>query len=181
VARSRRRASSRADGPRRGKAGAGGPASTTSDTPIVPGPHVTAATGPALPSARFAAAADAICGTYRRHSSATSQATTLAAQEHIYAGVVDAATEAIASLRALSPPAAERPTFTRYLQLTATAIDDFVAAQGRSRSTREATGVEVENQDFLTFQHLAHDATAADAVARKLGFDVCGSAGSDWL
>jgi len=71
----------------------------------------------------------------------------------------------------------------RYVSSSApgTAIDDFVAAQRRSRSTQETAGTQVEAQDFSSFQRVARDASAAGAVARRLRLRVCGSPGSDWL
>jgi hypothetical protein len=162
-------------------AGAGSTVVTTAGGVIVPVAHVTPSASRPLAVTRFASAADTICRAYRQHVASEGQATTLTAQERIYARVVDTATRAIASLRALSPPAGERATFTRYLQLTGTAIDDFVAAQRRSRSTQEAAGTQAEAQDFSSFQRVARDATAAGAVARQLRLRVCGSPGSDWL
>ena len=95
--------------------------------------------------------------------------------------IVDDATQALVRLQGLSPPASERRLFTRYLAATGAAIDDFSAAQRRSRSTSEATGTAVDGQDFETFQALAGRVTAARGVAHRLGLRVCGTAGSDWL
>jgi hypothetical protein len=154
---------------------------TTTGGVIVPVAHITASAGAPLANAKFASLADAICRAYRKHVHGANEQATLSEQEQVYAGVVDTATRSIASLRALSPPLAERAEFSRYLQLTGTAIDDFVAAQKRNRSTSESTGSSVEAQDFSSFQRVARDATAAATVAGRLGLRVCGSPGSDWL
>jgi hypothetical protein len=148
---------------------------------IVPAAHITL--GPAAPAARpaFLSAADAVCRSYRSEVAAQGDAGTLTAQEKVYGTVVDDATRAIVRLQRLSPPAAERPLFLRYLALTGGAIDDFAIAQRRSRSTSEKDGTSVEGSDFSTFQVLARRVTAAHAVAHRLGLRVCGSAGSDWL
>jgi hypothetical protein len=148
---------------------------------IVPAVHITLA--PAAPAARpaFLSAADAVCRSYRSEVAAEGGAGTLTAQEKVYVTVVDDATRAIVRLQALSPPAAARPLFLRYLALTGGAIDDFAIAQRRSRSTSEKDGTAVDGSDFGAFQVLARRVTAARAVAHQLGLRVCGSAGSDWL
>ena len=148
---------------------------------IVPAAHITLVA--AAPDRRpaFLSAADAVCRSYRRQVAAEGGAGTLTAQEKVYVTVVDDATRAIVRLQALSPPAATRPLFLRYLALTGGAIDDFATAQRRSRSTSEKDGTAVEGSDFSAFQVLAKRVTAARAVAHQLGLRVCGSAGSDWL
>jgi hypothetical protein len=151
---------------------------------IVPAAHITLSpAAPTAPTARpaFVSAADAVCRSYRSEVAAQGGAGTLTAQEKVYVTVVDDATRAIVRLQALSPPAAARPLFLRYLALTGGAIDDFAIAQRRSRSTSEKDGTSVEGSDFSTFQVLARRVTAAHAVAHRLGLRVCGSAGSDWL
>jgi hypothetical protein len=151
---------------------------------IVPAVHITLApAAPAAPAARpaFLSAADAVCRSYRSEVAAEGVAGTLPAQEKVYVTVVDDATRAIVRLQRLSPPAAARPLFLRYLALTGGAIDDFAIAQRRSRSTSEKDGTSVEGGDFSAFQVLARRVTAARAVAHQLGLRVCGSAGSDWL
>jgi hypothetical protein len=148
---------------------------------IVPATHITLATAAPLGRTTFASEADDVCRAYRGEVSGKGDAATLSAQEKVYPTVVNDATRAIARLQALSPPVAQRALFLRYLALTGGAVDDFAAAQGRSRSTSEATGNTVEARDLHRFALLARRVTAARAVARKLGLRVCGSPGSDWL
>jgi hypothetical protein len=131
--------------------------------------------------AGFVVKADAICRAYRSGVQSVGQATTLTAQEHIYAQVVDDARAAIDRLERLQPPAAGTSRFRSFLADTSAAVNAFVAAQSRSRSTQEATGVAVEQGDFAAFQRVGHEAAAAGAQARALGLRICGSAGSDWL
>jgi hypothetical protein len=148
---------------------------------VVPAVHITVSDATPLASPSFVSEADAICSSYRGQVKGEGAASTLPAQERIYSTVVDDATQAMVRLQELSPPAAERGLFVRYLKLTGGAIDDFSTAQRRSRSTKEATGTAVDGQDFAAFQTLAGRVTAARGVARKLGLRVCGSPGSDWL
>jgi hypothetical protein len=148
---------------------------------VVPAIHITIGGGTPLATSSFVAKADAICGAYRDQVKGENAASSLPAQERIYSTIVDDATQALVRLQGLSPPASERRLFTRYLAATGAAIDDFSAAQRRSRSTSEATGTAVDGQDFETFQALAGRVTAARGVAHRLGLRVCGSAGSDWL
>lgn len=147
----------------------------------VPATHITLATAAPLARTTFASEADGVCRSYRREVAGKGGASTLPAQERVYATVVDDATRALVRLQQLSPPAAQRPLFLRYLALTGGAVDDFAAAQRRSRSTSVTTGNKVEARDLRTFALLARRVTAARAVARELGLRVCGSAGSDWL
>jgi hypothetical protein len=148
---------------------------------IVPAAHITLASAAPLVRTSFVSEADAVCRDYRGEVAGKGGASTLPAQEKVYATVVDDATHALVRLQQLSPPAAQRRLFLRYLALTGAAVDDFAAAQGRSRSTSAATGNKVEARDLRTFALLARRVTAARAVARQLGLRVCGSAGSDWL
>jgi hypothetical protein len=148
---------------------------------IVPAAHITLATAAPLARTTFASEADDVCRDYRGEVAGKGGASTLPAQEKVYATVVDDATRALVRLQALSPPAAQRRLFLRYLALTGGAVDDFAAAQGRSRSTSETTGAKVEARDLRTFALLARRVTAARAAARALGLRVCGSMGSDWL
>jgi hypothetical protein len=148
---------------------------------IVPAAHITLATAAPLVRTSFVSEADGVCRDYRGEVAGKGGASTLPAQEKIYATVVNDATRALVRLQRLSPPAAQRSLFLRYLALTGGAVDDFAAAQNRSRSTSKATGNKVEARDLRTFALLARRVTAARAVARQLGLRVCGSAGSDWL
>jgi hypothetical protein len=148
---------------------------------VIPAEHLTISASAPLAQTPFVSEADSVCSDYRREVANEGAASTLPEQERIYSTIVDDATQAITSLQRLSPPGADRSLFQRYLTLTAEAIDDFSAAQRRSPSTSEATGTAVDGQDFEAFQALAGRVTAARAVARRLGFRVCGSPGSDWL
>jgi hypothetical protein len=135
----------------------------------------------AVAPAGFEVKADAICRAYRSGVQSVGQATTLTAQEHVYAQVIDDARAAIGRLDRLQPPAADTGRFRSFLSDTSAAIDAFVAAQSRSRSTHEATGVAVEQGDFAAFQRVGRESAAAGTQARALGLRVCGSSGSDWL
>jgi hypothetical protein len=134
-----------------------------------------------LSAPSFTATADQICRSYRQQVAPLGQATTLTAQERVYASVVGDAKAAIARLRSLSPPGADAAEFSTFIHNTARAVNDFTAAQSRTRSTEESVGVRTEAQDFADFQGAAKAATAAHTAARSLGLRVCGSAGSDWL
>jgi hypothetical protein len=134
---------------------------------------------PSAPS--FTTAADQICRNYRQQVAPLGQATTLSAQERIFGSVVGDAHAAIARLRSLSPPGTDAREFSAFVRNTARSVDDFMAAQNRTRSTQESAGVQVEARDFADFQGAAQASTAAHAAARSVGLRVCGSGGSDWL
>jgi hypothetical protein len=148
---------------------------------VVPAAHVTLSAAPPAARTAFVSAADAVCRDYRAEVARDDSASTLAEQEKVYAAVVDDATRAIVRLQGISPPAAMRSLFLRYLALTGGAIDDFAIAQRRSRSTKESAGTQVDARDFSAFSALARRVTVARGVAHRLGLSVCGSAGSDWL
>jgi hypothetical protein len=65
--------------------------------------------------------------------------------------------------------------------MTSSAIDQFGAAQSRSASTKESVGVASEQQDYTAYESAIKDAQTAATAAQTLGFQVCGSPGSDWL
>jgi hypothetical protein len=131
--------------------------------------------------AQLVGTADAICRSYRQDVGSVNHATNLVSQERVFSHVVGAARTAIGKLRALSPPAAQSAAYARFVAQTSAAVNDFAAAQARSRSTQEHAGVAVEQQDFTAFQRAARASSAARGAARTLGLRVCGSAGSDWL
>jgi hypothetical protein len=130
---------------------------------------------------RLVVSADAICRSYRREVAGENDASTLPAQEQEYSDIVQAAQNAVQQLRGLTAPAAQASIFARFVEDTADAISSFEAAQQRSRSTQESSGVQTEQQDFTAFQSAGRSASAGDAAARALGMRVCGSPGSDWL
>jgi hypothetical protein len=140
-----------------------------------------ASAGGAQPPQTFSAAADAICRGYRHQVSGLTGATTLTAQERVFPKLLAAVHGAVGQLERLSPPANGGGAFKRLVELTKAAVADFVRAQARTRSTREASGVVVESQDFAAFKAAGKAASGAAAAARRLHLNVCGSPGSDWL
>jgi hypothetical protein len=143
-----------------------------------------AGAGPAkalAPSSPFIRAADAICSQYRQNVAPLGKATSLTATEQIRTTLINDARQAVTQLQGLSPPAADASTYQQFTSLTSSAITAFASAQTQSTSTVEATGVAVEQQDMARYETAINDAQSADANAHKLGFQVCGSPGSDWL
>jgi hypothetical protein len=85
------------------------------------------------------------------------------------------------ALRSLSPPASAAGLAGRYASLLTESVDDYILAQARSGSADEATGAASEAQDLTLANASGHDALEAKAVARRVGFRVCGSDGAEWL
>lgn len=129
----------------------------------------------------FMAAADAICRSYRNSVASLNHAQGFAANEKEQPTLIADAQGAVTRLEALSPPPADAALFGQFTNKTAASIQLLEQAQARSTSTVESQGVAVEQQDYNAYEQAAQDAEAAAAAARKIGFRVCGSPGSDWF
>src|SRR5581483_1559199 len=124
-----------------------------------PGTSAAGTSSAALSTGRLVAAADAICSSYRHTVRTTgSTATTLVAQQNELSTLVGETADALKRLGALSPPATESALLGRYVAATRASVADFVKAQTRSRSTSEAIGNAVAQQDL---QYAQKSATAA--------------------
>jgi hypothetical protein len=95
--------------------------------------------------------------------------------------LVHDARAAVARLQTLSPPAPYAPTYSRFTDMTARSIDEFDAAQTRSRSKNVQVDEAQQQQDMAIYGKAVDDASAAGAAARQLGMRVCGSSGSEWM
>ncbi len=126
-------------------------------------------------------AADGICRTYRQQVAPLSSASGLTATEQIAPTLIGDARAAVTKLEALSAPSADVATFQQFTSMTSSAIDQFEAAQTRSTSTKESIGVASEQRDYAAYETAIKDAQTASDAAQALGFQVCGSPGSDWL
>jgi hypothetical protein len=132
--------------------------------------------------ARFISSADRLCRSFRSQvRTIGAHATTLKSQENELSDIVHVTSAALARFRKLAPPRADVALAVRFVRLTGTSVDDFVQAQSRSTSKSESVGTANERRDMNLADTSARNATAADAVARKLGFHVCGSEGAEWL
>lgn len=141
----------------------------------------TAAAAP-LSAGQFAAAADAVCSSYRHAVRSTgATAVTLVTQENELSTLVGETASALKRLRALSPPAGEAALVGSFMRLTRVSVGDFVKAQTHSNSTSEAAGTATEAKDMALAQSSGKDALGAQAAAHKLGLHVCGSLGAEWL
>jgi hypothetical protein len=105
----------------------------------------------------------------------------LTATEQIAPTLIGDARAAVTKLEALSAPPADATTFQQFTGMTSSAISQFEAAQSRSTSTVERVGVASEQQDYAAYESAIKDAQTAANAAQALGFQVCGSPGSDWL
>jgi hypothetical protein len=152
-------------------------ATAAATAPVSPQAAVAA---PRVPPS-FATHADAICSSYRHSVSTLPRATSLTDQEKVFPTLLREVHGALSKLSALSPPAGDVGAFAEYTHLTSAAVDDFVKAQTKSRSTKEAVGVAQMQQNLAAYRAVTRAATAAGRVARHLGMHVCGSSGSDWL
>lgn len=133
------------------------------------------------PPSPFVVAADGICRSYRQQVAPLSSASGFAATEQVAPTLIGDARAAVTKLQALSAPPAAAANFQQFTSMTTSAIDQFQAAQTRSMSTTESVGVATEQQDMAAYESAIKDAQTAAAAAQTLGFQVCGSAGSDWL
>lgn len=150
-----------------------------SDSPSVAA-QPAVANAPSVPPS-FASQADAVCSSYRQNVSGLHLSASLTEQEKVFPTILSEAHAAISRLTGLTPPRADAAAFAAYVHLTSAAVDDFVKAQAKSRSTRESVGVAQMQQNVATYRTLGRVVTAAGGIARHLGMHVCGSAGSDWL
>jgi hypothetical protein len=126
-------------------------------------------------------AADGICRSYRQQVAPLTNASGLTATEQIAPTLIGDARAAVTKLEALSAPPADAANFQQFTSMTSSAIDQFGAAQSRSASTKESVGVASEQQDYTAYESAIKDAQTAATAAQTLGFQVCGSPGSDWL
>jgi hypothetical protein len=130
----------------------------------------------------FDTRADRVCAanraTVRRIGAA---ATTWSLQQSELNDLVHATDASLGRLAALKPGKAEAKAARRYISLTRTSVTDFLAAQARSTSTKEAIGVATESRDVKAAQASAKAAVAAQQAARALRLRVCGASGAEWL
>ena len=105
----------------------------------------------------------------------------MTATEQVAPTLIADARAAVTKLQALSAPSAAAANFQQFTSMTSSAIDQFEAAQTRSTSTKESVGVASEQQDYAAYENAITDAATAATAAQALGFQVCGSPGSDWL
>jgi hypothetical protein len=154
----------------------------TVDAPRASGASAPAASVAPLSSGQFAAAADAICSSYRHTVRSTgASAVTLITQENELSTLVGETAIALKRVHALPPPAGEAALVGTFIALTRASVGEFVKAQTHSNSTSEAVGTATEAKDMALAQSSGKDALGAQAAAHRLGLHVCGSLGAEWL